>query len=135
MLEFVTVFKGRRTNPFQPLELQEFSGWKDPNGYNDGSITNDMVTDIYLEFIKKTRRVESSDYCKTRTGQLLFIYCCKPKLTKRKITQLGVALSLDNTFKSAEKAVIIDKNKTRVKMMKGGILSVINESNEILTWV
>lgn len=69
MLEFVTAFKGQRINPLQqPLELQKFLGWNNPNGYNDGSITNDMVTDIYLEFVKRTRQIESSDYCKTRTG-------------------------------------------------------------------
>jgi hypothetical protein len=49
--------------------------------------------------------------------------------------RLAISLSLDNTFKSAGKAVVIDKDRNRVKLLKGGILSVINEKSEILAWV
>jgi len=71
MLEYVTAFGRRKPSPFQPLALQKFSQWNDPEGYrdNDGCITDDMVTDIYLEFVKKTCKSESSSYLKTRTGQ------------------------------------------------------------------
>lgn len=50
-------------------------------------------------------------------------------------SDLGICLSLDNTFKIANKATVVDKNGTHVKLMKGGILSVINEMNEIVAWV
>jgi hypothetical protein len=42
---------------------------------------------------------------------------------------------LDNTFRTAGKATIVDPKHKRVKMMKGGLLSVINERNEIVSWV
>ena len=48
---------------------------------------------------------------------------------------LAISMSLDNTFKSAGKAVVVDKDRNRVKLLKGGILSVINEKSEILAWV
>lgn len=48
---------------------------------------------------------------------------------------LAVSLSLDNTFKSAGKAVIVDTDRNRVKLLKGGVLSVINEKSEIIAWV
>ena len=42
----------------------------DEDGYGDSPITNDLITDIYLEFIMKTRQEESVEYCKTREGLL-----------------------------------------------------------------
>ena len=47
----------------------------------------------------------------------------------------GECLSLDNTFKSAAKATVIDKSKGRTKLLKGGVLNVLNERNEIISWV
>lgn len=47
----------------------------------------------------------------------------------------GISLSLDNTFKVAAKASVIDENGKRLNLLKGGVLSVINESNEIIAWV
>ena len=37
-----------------------------------------------------------------------------------------VCLSLDNTFKSAGKAVVVEKDKSCTKLMKGGILSTLS---------
>ncbi|KAF8959245.1 hypothetical protein BDZ97DRAFT_1667389 [Flammula alnicola] len=45
------------------------------------------------------------------------------------------SISLDNTFKSAGKATIIDKDGYRQNPLKGGILSAINEEGEGLSWV
>jgi len=61
MLEYLTAFRGRQPNMFQPLALQKFSGWDNPDGYDDNSMTHEMVTDIYLEFVNKTRERESTD--------------------------------------------------------------------------
>lgn len=44
-------------------------------------------------------------------------------------------MNLDNTFKAASKATVVDDSKARTKLMKGGILSILNESNDIITWV
>lgn len=42
---------------------------------------------------------------------------------------------MDNMFKLAAKATVVDGNGTHSKLMGGGILSVINESSEIIAWV
>ncbi|KAJ7872646.1 hypothetical protein B0H14DRAFT_2291039, partial [Mycena olivaceomarginata] len=47
---------------------------------------------------------------------------------------VGICLSVDNTFKAASKATVAHSSKTRTKLMKGGILSVLNECNEIIAW-
>jgi hypothetical protein len=39
---------------FCPLQLKKFSDQKEANGYNDKSVTDDMITEIYLEFSDKT---------------------------------------------------------------------------------
>jgi hypothetical protein len=56
-------------------------------------------------------------------------------ITCENVFPLGRCLSLDNTFKVAKKATVVDHQKARTQVMKGGILSVINEKNEILAWV
>lgn len=47
----------------------------------------------------------------------------------------AISLGLDNTFKVMKKATVVEKDKTHTKIMKGGVLSVINERNEIIAWV
>ncbi|EGO24993.1 hypothetical protein SERLADRAFT_438585 [Serpula lacrymans var. lacrymans S7.9] len=68
---------------------------------------------VYLEVSKRSRQAESSEYLRTLSG---------------------VCISLDNTFKAAGKATVADKQKTRTKFMRGGMLTAINEDNEILFW-
>lgn len=131
MLEYLSYFNLARPNPFNQTYLQKFSAPMDEDGYGDSPITNDLITDIYLEFIMKTRQEESVEYCKTREGQL------HSNFIRNSLThgRLAISLSLDNTFKSAGKAVVVDKDRNRVKLLKGGVLSVINEKSEILAWV
>ncbi|OBZ70680.1 hypothetical protein A0H81_09184 [Grifola frondosa] len=43
-------------------------------------------------------------------------------------------LSLDNTFHSGGKATVVDQHKSHKKLLTGGILSIINEFNEIIAW-
>ncbi|THH19481.1 hypothetical protein EW146_g1687 [Bondarzewia mesenterica] len=111
-LEYLNSYKSRQVSPFKPCALQSFSAPHEM-GYEDTSITHDLVTDILLEFDRRTRRAESTEYLQTLSG---------------------ICLSLDNTFKSAGKASIADTQLARTKLMKGGILSIINEKNEILAW-
>jgi hypothetical protein len=47
----------------------------------------------------------------------------------------GECLSLDNTFRSAGKASVVDTKRARTNIMKGGLLSGLNERNEIVCWV
>lgn len=43
--------------------------------------------------------------------------------------------SLDNTFKAANKATLTNKDGQKTREIKGGILTVLNESNKIIAWV
>jgi hypothetical protein len=70
MLEYLSYFNLARPNPFSRTNLQQFSAPLDDDGYGDSPITNDLITDIYLDFIMKTRQEESVEYCKTREGLL-----------------------------------------------------------------
>lgn len=51
------------------LELEVFSDPWDPERYAAKPITNDMVTEVYVEFGERTRKAESDDYMRTLTGQ------------------------------------------------------------------
>ncbi|GBE82885.1 hypothetical protein SCP_0412720 [Sparassis crispa] len=85
-------------------------------GYCDRSITDDLITDIFNKFSEKTRQPESETYLRTLSA---------------------TSISLDNTFRAAGKAslvTVVEKKQNRIKVLKGGILSVINEVNEIISW-
>lgn len=99
--------------PFAP-SLSQFSTPTDPEGYNDSWVTDDVVTDIYGYWSTFCRAKESSEYMKTLDG---------------------VCLSLDATFKFARKASIVTHVGNREKVMRGGLLTVINEYSEELAWV
>jgi len=60
--------QGTLFNTQIPIRLKKFSDMKDRDGYNDTPITDDMVTDLYQQFVKQTRQPESEEYCKTLTG-------------------------------------------------------------------
>ena len=46
----------------------------------------------------------------------------------------AVTLSLDNTFKISNKLMVKDRDKTYTKLLKGGVLSVLNQK-DIVAWV
>lgn len=68
MLEYLTFFKNRQIG-LRVVKLKEFSSPTSETDYNDQSITSDLVTDVYLDFINKTRQAESSEYCMSLTGE------------------------------------------------------------------
>ncbi|EGO27694.1 hypothetical protein SERLADRAFT_367262 [Serpula lacrymans var. lacrymans S7.9] len=70
---------------------------------------------IYLASIEHSQQAEGRQYIQTLTG---------------------ACLSLDNMFKSASKATVADTSGGRInmKLMKGGLLSIINKQNEIVSW-
>ena len=135
MLEYLSYFNLARPNLFSRTYLQKFSAPTDEDGYGDSPITNNLITDVYLEFITKTRQDKSVEYCKTREGLLHRVFPFTFIGHHLTCGCLAISLSLDNTFKSAGKAVVVDKAKNRVRLLKGGVLSVINEKSEILAWV
>ena len=48
---------------------------------------------------------------------------------------VAICGSLDSTFKISNKATITDKDGQQLKYLKRGILSILNEKNEVITWV
>ena len=108
----------------------EFSSPYDLEGYGDDSITDDLITDVFLEFSERTQKDESDSYMRTLTGR-----CVLFTMKTNTDALQGKCISLDNTFQAAGKASVVDKQKTRSKVMKGGILTAINEISETLSWV
>ncbi|KIK32267.1 hypothetical protein CY34DRAFT_101869 [Suillus luteus UH-Slu-Lm8-n1] len=48
---------------------------------------------------------------------------------------IGVSVSFDNTFRAAGKALVTSADKQKIKVLKGGIISLMNENGEIIGWV
>ncbi|THH23139.1 hypothetical protein EUX98_g8034 [Antrodiella citrinella] len=90
-----------------------FSAPEDLDGYDDSCISDDIVTELYLNFVRNSRESESSRYLRTRTGK---------------------ALNTDATFKVVKKAVIVDSAKKHTNPWNGGITGMINEYNEFVDW-
>lgn len=69
MLEYLDYFKSQRQNSMRPKNhIRPFSSPMDEDGYGDSLITNDLITDLYIDFVSKGRKSESIEYCQTRTG-------------------------------------------------------------------
>jgi hypothetical protein len=50
MLEYLRSFEGAQKNIFKPIILQQFSAPNSTTGYNDKTISDDIITELYLEF-------------------------------------------------------------------------------------
>jgi hypothetical protein len=68
MLEYLQIVKPRRISPFETVPVEPFSAPYDAEGYADTSISDDMVTDVFLEFSSRTRKKESEKYLRSITG-------------------------------------------------------------------
>ncbi|KAG2038699.1 hypothetical protein BDR03DRAFT_861484 [Suillus americanus] len=44
-------------------------------------------------------------------------------------------ISFDNTFRTATKATVMSQEKKKLRVLKGGIISLMNENGEIVGWV
>jgi hypothetical protein len=67
--EYLEAFERRRPCFFRQSDVLE--PFSDPyDVYNSKSISDEMITEIYLEFSNRTRKAESDSYLRTRTGQL-----------------------------------------------------------------
>ncbi|KAJ7130666.1 hypothetical protein C8R46DRAFT_1236100 [Mycena filopes] len=109
---YTKVYGGAGSTFFQS-KVTPFSPPKEA-GYNDVPITDDLIREVYMAFVERTRSAESDEYLRSLPP--------------------GICLGADNTFKAAGKATVVNAAKTRTKLMKGGILSVLNEVNEIVAW-
>jgi hypothetical protein len=54
---------------FSPNPLQAFSDPRDKKNYNDKPISNDVITEVFQEFVSGTRERESEDYLRTSSGE------------------------------------------------------------------
>lgn len=77
-LEYYKAFELRnpRNHDIKRLELRDFilgdvNSLKGP--YDDRSITDDFISDVYLEHDKRTRRHESDDLLRTLSGEIEFM--------------------------------------------------------------
>ncbi|KAG2140098.1 hypothetical protein DEU56DRAFT_941924 [Suillus clintonianus] len=117
-LDYLQAWKSRRTTRhgmdfFSPNPLRAFSGPYDVKEYNARPISHDMVSEIFQEFVSATRERESEEYLRTLSG---------------------ISISFDNTFRAATKAIITSREKQKLKVLKGGIISLMNENGEIVGW-
>ena len=47
----------------------------------------------------------------------------------------GVSLSFDATHGAAKKATIVNAQKKRIVVAKGGVVTFINEDGQVIAWV
>ncbi|KAJ3474041.1 hypothetical protein NLI96_g12682 [Meripilus lineatus] len=115
-LEYLEFFDARahQTSIVYP-PLYSFSAPFDESegAYGNSVVSSDMISDAYIEFCEKTRSPESTSHTRTLTGE---------------------CLSMDATFKVSKKATVVDAQKKRIAIGKGGVLSVLNEDSEVVSW-
>lgn len=92
-----------------------------------------MITEVYAEFSMQTRKNECTAYLQTLTGMVSNRYLSLLLMTTCGFS--GRCLSADATFKLAKKACIVDTDHTFNSLLKGGLLSAINEDQEIVTFM
>lgn len=119
----------------KPPALLPFSTPDDKDGYNAIPISNDLITDAYQEFCKRTRQAESEKYLKILTGMLHSPTGTLGNPHAASALSIAIVISMDATFKVAKKAAVVSPEKAHEILMKGGILSMMNELNEIIAWV
>ena len=73
MLEYLRCLETRHVSDFRPNPLQPFSTPFDTKGYDDHCITDDLITDLFLEFSERTRKKESEEFQCTLSGQLIVV--------------------------------------------------------------
>lgn len=65
--------KSREGRLFQRA-AKPFSAPDDPHGYNDSSFTGAVLTNLYEDFVRKTRQAESEAYLRTLHGTDALIF-------------------------------------------------------------
>ncbi|KAG0697389.1 hypothetical protein DFH29DRAFT_878740 [Suillus ampliporus] len=134
-LAYLQALKSRRTarcgmDYFSPNLLQLFSDPGDTKNYNDKPISNDVITEVFQEFASGSRERESEDYLWTLSGKSQFEW----RLCTMNLLEIGISVSFDNTFRAVGKALVTSRDKQKIKVLKGGIISLMNENGEIIGW-
>lgn len=127
----VNYFTGGKGCSSQIHVLQEFSDPGNSLGYADKWISDEVITEVFVDFTARTRQKESELYLKTLSGTFSYDLVNSTHLN----STLAICGSLDNTFKAANKATLTNKDRQKSRELKGGILSVLNEDNQIVSWV
>lgn len=98
-----------------------FSAPHNAKGYNDNSISNDLVTQVYLELSKQTRDAESWAYLRTLTGSLISLPILHDVLliAVTCVNALGICLSFDHTFKLSKKATVVSSSGQHQQVIRG----------------
>ena len=136
MLDYLRNLKiQQRASFLKRPALEVYSDPGNPEGYANTPITDDMITHVYLEFSERSREQESRRYLCTLTGGSSSEVSVTRYARAQLKSYLGVSLSMDHTFKVANKAIVVTPEQKHVKVMKGGLFSVLNEESEILVWV
>lgn len=58
----------QRQAAYKSPALEKFSDPEEAKGYANSSITDDLISDVFLAFSERTRQSESEDYLRTLTG-------------------------------------------------------------------
>lgn len=76
-LEYLQYYEARKLKQswIKPSALQSFSDPYQVNGYGHKSITDDLITDLFLSYGKQTRVPESEEYLRTLSGKLFALRC------------------------------------------------------------
>ncbi|KAG0698511.1 hypothetical protein DFH29DRAFT_1018080 [Suillus ampliporus] len=93
---------GGHMNAGRQPGLQAFSEPDDQLGYDNKSISHDIITEVFVDFTTCTREKESALYLKSLSG--------------------------------SKQGDADEQRWAKDKEIKGGILTVLNESNEIIAW-
>jgi hypothetical protein len=68
VLEYLHIFESLSDTWLVPLPLKSFSEPHDKEGFNSHSISDETITEVFLEFGEKTCNKESDKYICTLTG-------------------------------------------------------------------
>lgn len=74
MLDYVTNFQQVKAERggmefFQPSTLRLFSPPDDATGYGNKSISDKIITEVFIDFVQRTREQEAAEYLRSTTGE------------------------------------------------------------------
>ncbi|TFY77528.1 hypothetical protein EWM64_g6486 [Hericium alpestre] len=112
-LEYLRTYRSVHSAYFHYRALQPFMEPFNAKGYGGPSISDEIISEVYLDFTTRSREDESQRYMRTIRA---------------------VTMSMDATFKVIKKATVTDGKHKRTKVMSGGLTTAINEHTESMFW-
>ena len=103
---------------------------KQTGGYDNRSISDDLISVIMLRFCNKTRTEESEEHMRSLGGEPHSSHGSMPDFCPlTNACSLAVTISVNTTFRYAYKATLVDKNKAHIKSHLSGFVSIINQKS------